>query len=182
MESAGQAGYMEDESLCVRCSRLEKTCCQRSEIYVTPGDVERIGEQLERFDFFEYRLPANADYADQDDDPAWQEYVFQADGTRRVLRRRPGGDCMMLGPHGCRLPWEVRPLVCRLYPYDYDERGIKPQLLHGCPVHLLKPGESLIAVLDMNIDAARRWHGQLYEEIRLETMANVDRLDLRPAC
>ncbi|NUQ64975.1 MAG: YkgJ family cysteine cluster protein [Pirellulales bacterium] len=173
---------MEDEHLCVRCSCLGRTCCQWSEVYVTPGDVDRIAEHLERSDFYEYREPSDSDYAAQDDDPAWQHYVFQPDGMRRVLKRRHGGDCTMLGPSGCRLPWEVRPLVCRIYPYDYDEIGIKPQLLHGCPVHLLKPGQSLITLLDMNVDAARRWHRQLYEEIRLETTADVDRVDLRPAC
>lgn len=173
---------MEDEPLCVRCARLGKTCCQRSEVYVTPGDVDRITEQIGHTDFYEYRRPDNPAYADQDGDPAWQHYVFQPDGTRRVLRRRPEGDCVMLGPAGCKLSWEVRPLVCRLYPFDYDENGIKPQLLHGCPVHLLRPGQSLIAVLDMNVEAARQWHRQLYEEIRLEKTADVDRVDLRSAC
>lgn len=158
----------EMEFLCVRCARQQKTCCQFSEIFTTRGDVQRIEAHTDRRGFTEFRVPDNPEYLDQDDDPVWRDNVFRRDGSRRVLRRLPNGDCTFLGDRGCTLPLEVRPLVCRLYPYDYTSEGIRDELQHGCPVQLLAPGQGLIEALDMNIDDARRWHGQLYEEIEME--------------
>ncbi len=45
------------EFLCVRCARHMKTCCQTCEIYVSPGDVERISAHTGRRDFYEFRAP-----------------------------------------------------------------------------------------------------------------------------
>lgn len=159
---------MTEEFLCVRCSRHMRTCCQFSEVYVSPGDLKRIEAHTGRADFTEFRAPVNPSYADQDDDPPWAEHVFRADGARRVLKRLPEGDCTFLGPHGCVMPLEVRPLVCRLYPFDYDANGIRNELSHGCPVELLKPGQGLLEALDMQETDAERWRAQLYQEILLE--------------
>jgi Fe-S-cluster containining protein len=145
-----------------------KTCCQTSEVYATPGDVERISSSTGRRDFTEFRVPVNSEYADQGDDSAWSEHVFREDGSRRVLKRQPGGDCTFLGPQGCVLPLETRPLICRLYPYDYSEQGIHDELAPGCPLELLRPGLRLLEELDIKLEDARRWHKQLYAEIRRE--------------
>jgi Fe-S-cluster containining protein len=96
-----------------------------------------------------------------------------------VLRREPGGDCTFLGAAGCTLPLEVRPLVCRMYPYDYTEHGIRASLSEGCPTQLLRPGETLLRALDMRRDDAERWRAQLYAELALEAR-DADRPDLRP--
>jgi len=169
---------VDEEFLCVRCARHGKTCCQLCEVYVTPGDVARITEFTGESDFYHFLAPGDSAYQATDDDPLWREKVFRPDGTRRVLRRRPDGDCTFLGPQGCRLPLEVRPLVCRLYPYDYTEQAIKDELARGCPLELLRPGQGLIQALNMNLDEARRWHRQLYEEIRQEEHGHEDRADL----
>ena len=58
------------------------------------------------------------------------------------------------GAVGCRLPLEMRPLVCRLYPYDYTADGIQPELSPGCPVELLTPGQGLIEALEMRQEDA----------------------------
>lgn len=163
-----------EEFLCVRCARYMRTCCQTCEVYVSPGDVQRIADHTGRADFYEFRVPDNPEYLHNEDDPLWQTATFRADGTRRVLRRRPEGDCTFLGPHGCTLPLDVRPLVCRLYPYDYTEQGIRPQLARGCPTHLLRPGQGLIEALGMNLADAERWHRQLYAEIRQEPHLAAD--------
>ncbi len=157
-----------EASLCSRCAQRGKTCCQICEIYVTPGDVQRIGAFVGHFAFFEFREPADPRYLDQDDDPEWARCVFRPDGSRRVLRRSSTGDCVFLGPMGCRLPWEVRPLVCRLYPVEYTASGLKPELADGCPLDLLPPGQDLLQALDMTWEKATLWHWQLYAEIRLE--------------
>ncbi|MCL4191093.1 MAG: YkgJ family cysteine cluster protein [Thermoguttaceae bacterium] len=159
---------MDRESICVRCARQGKTCCQKCEIYVTIGDVGRIHDHIGKEGFYEFRVPDDPAYLDQKDDPLWQESVFQPDGSRRVLRRLANGDCTFLGPCGCVLPLEVRPLVCRLYPYEYNQEGILAELSQNCPTHLLQIGQSLIEALDMNLEQASRWHGQLYRELQRE--------------
>jgi Fe-S-cluster containining protein len=156
------------EFLCARCARHMKTCCQTAEVYVTPGDVERISSHTGRRDFHEFRTADNPEYADRDDDVLWWQNVFRPDGSRRVLRKQPNGDCTFLGPDGCRLPLEVRPLVCRIYPYDYDAGGLLDDLAPGCPLELLPPRQGLIDALGMNRSDAERWHRQLYAEVRLE--------------
>ncbi|MCA9149735.1 MAG: YkgJ family cysteine cluster protein [Planctomycetales bacterium] len=157
-----------EEFLCVRCARHTVTCCQRSEIYVTPGDVERIQSHTGREDFVEFRCADNHEYVDQDDDPVWRDHVFRADGSRRVLRRKENGDCTFLGEHGCVMPLDTRPLICRLYPFDYTADGLSDELALGCPLELLLPGQSLLGALEMNVADAERWHRQLYEEVQQE--------------
>jgi Fe-S-cluster containining protein len=166
-----------EEFLCARCARHMKTCCQTPEVYVTPGDVDRIADHIGRRDFFHFRVPTDAAYLEEGDDPVWQKYVFHEDKTRRVLKRMPDGDCSLLGPQGCTLPLEVRPLVCRLYPYDYDERGIRDEPTPGCPIELLRPGMGLMEELDLKLEDARRWHKQLYAEILLEKESQPMPLD-----
>lgn len=156
------------DHLCARCARHQKTCCQSREIYATPGDVRRIRDYIDGSDFYAYRVPSNPEYLDQDDDPAWRDNVFRADQSRRTLNKQPNGDCTFLGPVGCTLPTNVRPLVCRIYPYDYDERGIGEELAEGCPTQLMTAGETLLGCLDMNRLVADEWHRQLYTEIREE--------------
>lgn len=157
-----------EDFLCVRCARHTRTCCQRSEVYVTPGDVERIAAHTGRGEFYEFRAPGNPEYLPQDDDPAWRDQAFRPDGTRRVLRREANGDCTFLGSKGCTLPLEVRPLVCRLYPFEYTEAGLTDELASGCPLELLRPGEQLLTALDMHRSDGERWRQQLYAELRSE--------------
>jgi Fe-S-cluster containining protein len=159
-----------EEFLCIRCSRHMKTCCQTADIYTTLGDVRRIEEFTGQAGFTEFRAPANPDYADQDDDPVWRDNVFRADGTRRVLKKKTSGDCTFLGNAGCVLPLETRPLICRIYPFDYTAEGILPELAPGCPLELLRPGQGLIEALDMKRNDAERWHKQLYEELPRENV------------
>ncbi len=164
---------MSEEFLCVRCARHMKTCCQFSEIYVTKGDVQRITTHSGQTEFHEYRKPNNPVYADQDDDPIWRDHVFRADGSRRVLKKQANGDCHFLGPQGCQLPLDVRPLVCRIYPFDYTADGIKTELSKGCPTELLRPGQGLLQALDMTLEQVIPWHKQLYEELKAEPVCEL---------
>lgn len=168
---AGEPGrglMSENEFICVRCARHMKTCCQTSEVYTTAADERRIAQHTGRADFTEFRRPANRSYLGDDDDPLWRDRVFRPDGSRRVLKRRENGDCTFLGERGCVLPLEVRPLICRLYPFDYTEAGLRQELATGCPLELLADGQGLLEALDMKREDAARWHRQLYEDIRSE--------------
>ncbi|MHB0959554.1 MAG: YkgJ family cysteine cluster protein [Pirellulaceae bacterium] len=161
------------EFLCVRCARHITTCCQHKDVYVTLGDVQRIQHYGARKEFHEFRAPENPDYLDQDNDPLWRDHTCREDGMRRVLLRAPNGDCTFLGPHGCQLPLDVRPLVCRLYPYDYTADGILEQPAPGCPLDLLPPGIPLMQALHMPLAEAQKWHQQLYREIQCEEAAQT---------
>lgn len=160
-----------DEHLCARCARHQKNCCQVPQILVTRGDVARIEAHTGRSKFFEFRPPDDPSYLDQDDDPLWRAGAFQPDGTRRVLTKQANGDCTFLGPAGCVLPTEARPLVCRLYPFDYTAAGLREELAPGCPLELLRPGQELIPTLGMDRAAAEAWRRQLYDELRGEHAA-----------
>lgn len=159
---------MGEEPFCARCARHIRNCCQVPDIYVTPGDVERISLSTGGGDFYEFRASADPAYVDQNDDPTWRQHVIREDGTRRTLKHTAYGNCIFLGPCGCTLALGVRPLVCRLFPFDYTEQGIKEELAPGCPVDLLAPGQDLIECLGMTVESALRWHRQLYQEIRWE--------------
>lgn len=152
------------------CAKRGLTCCQGTDrdIYITPGDVKRISDYTRREDFYEYRKPINAGYLESEGDPAWIYHVFRQDGSRRVLKATPEGNCTFLSENGCRLPLHIRPIVCRLHPYEYNAGGFYNEFDAGCPVNMLAPGRSLVDCLDMDPADAARWHRMLYEEIILE--------------
>ncbi len=161
----------DSQSYCTRCAARNRTCCRDTDVFITCGDVERISACVGRRDFLEFRPPMDPRYLEQDDDPLWREAVFQPDGTRRVVKRRAGGDCEFLTPSGCFLPREVRPLICRLYPWQFDERGMHKGLAEDCPASCLGSFQRLGELFDVDIERVRVWHAQLYRELRLEKQA-----------
>ncbi len=167
--------------LCPECAGRGRTCCQGTEIYVTPGDVRRMEPFCGGNLFYEYRAPANPAYADNDEDPVWMTHVFRKDGARRVIRRDPFGNCHFLGSGGCRLDENTRPLICRLFPYEYRADGLLPALADGCPAHLLPEGLTLESALGMDRERAAAWHRTLYAEILEEHPENEDWTHIRLA-
>lgn len=165
---------------CAKHAQIGKTCCQTSEVLVTAGDRARITEYARRGDFWGHRAPGNPSYADQDDDPNWLKWAFRPDGTRPVLNRKASGDCSFLGASGCTLPMTTRPLVCRLFPYTYTEKGIDG-VDDACPKEVVPPGSTILQVLDMKREEADRWHAQLYRELRTGERFDESRTDVRPA-
>jgi len=157
---------------CAKHALLERTCCQTSEVFVTEGDKRRIAEHTGLSDFWENRAPEDPSYADQEDDPTWLHGAFRRDGTRPILRRKANGDCTFLGTEGCALPVEVRPLVCRMYPFEYSERGVEG-VGGRCPDYVVPPGGTLLDVLGMKREDAERWHKVLYKELRLARRSHV---------
>lgn len=155
---------------CATCATIQRTCCQRAQILVTDGDIARIEAHTRRADFWEERPPLDPAYADvDDDDPNWVALTFEPGGTRRVLKRDDAHGCTFLGSAGCTLPTEVRPLVCRLYPFAYNERGITGMDDDYCPTAVLAPpgsGLTMLTVLGMNASEGERWRSALYAELR----------------
>lgn len=162
------ATALRGEAVCARCATMQKTCCQRAEILVTDGDLDRIRRFAGRDGFWERRAPTDPGYSEYDpDDPEWTSLTIAADGTRRVLQRRADGDCTFLGAAGCVLPVTVRPLVCRLYPHAYTAAGLIGEDHEYCPTVRLGIGaRRMTEVLDIPDDVAEGWRSQLYQELR----------------
>jgi len=164
---------------CLACASQGHTCCQGHDIYVTRGDCERIDRYSRVVDFFEYRGCSHADYADQDDDPVWRQYVFRRDGSRRVLKRLADGNCLFLDFAGCCLPLTARPLVCRLYPHLYSANGIAGVWDGECPAAKTQAGAMLEkGIAGVQWQEAVQWHRMLYTEILWEANTNENRFDL----
>lgn len=150
---------------CARHAQLGRTCCQTSEILVTEGDKVRIAAHVGRDDFWHESPPSDPVYADHDDeDPAWL-FGFHEDGSRPILKRQPDGNCTFLGEHGCVLPLETRPIICRLYPFQFREDAFVG-VSSRCPAEVTPPGRSILEVLDMSETTADRWRKLLYLELR----------------
>jgi Fe-S-cluster containining protein len=150
---------------CARHAQLGPTCCQTSEIMVTEGDKERIAAYTGRSDFWHPSPPGDREYDPNDpEDPAWS-LAFSPDGSRPILHRRADGSCMFLGERGCVLPLETRPLVCRLYPFEYRESGFTG-VSSRCPAEVVPPGSTILETLEMDETTADRWRRRLYAELR----------------
>lgn len=155
---------------CARCATMQRTCCQRTEILITTGDIARIAAHTGRTDFWSLRRPEDEEYLEHDpDDPNWQRYTVDEQGRRRMLLRKDSGDCTYLGKAGCVLPVEVRPLICRLYPFAFNEQGMTGMDDHYCPTKVLladKPKATMLTVLGMDPLDGERWRRTLYQELR----------------
>lgn len=156
-------------SFCLSCASQGHTCCQGHDIYVTRGDCSRIEHFTGTSRFFEYRGCSIADYADQDDDPIWRQYVFCKDGSRRVLEQSADCNCLFLGAAGCALPLNTRPLVCRLYPHLYSAAGIAGRWDDECPATRSQAAPLIEqGIAGVQFQQAAQWHRMLYTEIQWE--------------
>ena len=151
------------ETLCFKCSLNGTSCCKGTQIYLTNGDVLRISRFLGSRHFFAIEM-ADTAYLDPGDDPTWLALTIRPDGQRRVLKRTGDKSCTMLGEKGCRLPMPVRPLVCRLYPYEFTEKGISG-VDSSCPISRERDWPALIEQLGMAMGATSKWHNMLYCEL-----------------
>lgn len=160
---------MSKKHICAHCAGKGPTCCEGygRDIFVTKGDVKRIETFINEPDFFEFRKPVNDDYLDLDD-PVWTGHVFREDQSRRVVKLNASGKCKFLTPFGCMLPTHIRPLICRLFPFQYNASGISEELENACPSEFLSDGETLVQALGINREDALMWHQTLYEEILRE--------------
>ncbi|MDR1744888.1 MAG: YkgJ family cysteine cluster protein [Planctomycetota bacterium] len=160
-----------EESLCSRCACSGATCCQKTEIFLTAGDVARIRGAGVREEFWDHVAPTDEECKpDFSYDPVWSR-IFDDRGRRRIIRHREDGGCWFLTGRGCSLSLDARPLVCRLYPFDYTPTTIKGVYGHLCPSPEKENPPLLLAALGMNRDEAEQWRRQLYGEIAGEFSA-----------
>jgi hypothetical protein len=61
----------------------------------------------------------------------------------------------------------VRPLLCRIYPYDFREHGLCG-ISACCPVAAEQNGQEILEASQMHRANALKWVAQLYREIRAD--------------
>jgi Fe-S-cluster containining protein len=163
------------ETICLACSQNGTSCCQGTQIFLTNGDVLRIAQFLNAYNFFTTEM-ADAVYLDPGDDAQWLSLTIRPDGKRRVLKRTAARSCRMLGSNGCILPMSVRPLICRLHPYTYKADGISG-VDPACPISREREVPAVLEQLGMAIAEARKWHELLYFELHGGTTPRVEEFD-----
>ncbi len=153
-------------SFCAICYSDGKECCRFREVVVTDGDIERIQNHSSKTDFYENRVPKEARHLEVDDeDPNWVLYTVNEDKTRRILKNRPDGNCILLGEDGCTLPLDVRPLICRLHPYYFSENEMLC-IDEDCPIAFFEKPANILERMGMGYEKAEEWRKQLYKELR----------------
>ncbi|MBU1229227.1 MAG: zinc/iron-chelating domain-containing protein [Proteobacteria bacterium] len=121
------ADPVRDADACRRCAETSGTCCSLSpgqEEFCFPlsarerADMESAGAEALMF-FAQENTAAFVDnicrlFPGED---ARVRALFPAGGGHDRLALSPSGQCLLLGPEGCRLPREARPYYCRLFPF-----------------------------------------------------------------
>lgn len=153
-------------SYCLDCAAKKRSCCGNVNIYITQADVDRIRLAGVDHDFFSLET-LSEEYLDGGGDPAWNPLILDESGRRRVLLQQSGGNCIFLSSTGCRLASNVRPLLCRIYPFEFLGEKIVG-ISHYCPVSLEQNWQEILNMSEMNSVSALEWIKQLYREIYQE--------------
>ena len=148
---------------------------------MTEKDIERITAYTGSNDF--WLLEAPREYLENrirsSFDPNLRKYVLSENGKVYTLRHAENGSCMFLKEKGCELPMEIRPLYCRIHPYDFVEDEVTGITFVDCPVNLLdRPGD-LPDMINIKYDDAKRWVKMFYNELREGKTYNDNRNNVR---
>jgi len=172
-------------SICSNCASLQKTCCQGSDIILTDNDIKRIAplEITEKIavkigGFYERRFPADYDYG-QDEDPNWDSYTLDSDRKMQLMKKNQHGNCVFLGDAGCKLELEMRPVICRIYPFYYNEEKILELDPYKCPSGIvINDDRWLRENLGVDKTMADQWRAQFYKELKEGNIYNENRTNI----
>lgn len=116
-----------DPDICTLCALRGKTCCtlvpgneelcfpislEEREMILACGHGPELFVKMPNSPAFRDSL----DYLFPEDRPRLRELFPKGDEHFR-LGTKPEGECLLLGPKGCRLPRENRPWYCRIFPF-----------------------------------------------------------------
>lgn len=164
----------EKKSTCAQCAKIQKTCCQEDVTFValTGGDIERISTYTGREDFYELQAVAEElidIYANparfSEDDRIYVTCLFDSKGRRNILKKNKNNECCFITDTGCLLPHDIRPLICRIYPYEWNDRREVWIEAGYCPKELFKDNEDLIRKVGLSEEEVKRLVNQFYDEI-----------------
>ncbi len=148
---------------CATCASLGHSCCKGYQIYLTSGDIVRISGFLKHSDFYTYEPPILSDI-EPDYDTCWLPLIMSEGNRVRVLNRTDDKQCCLAFAMGCLLPLETRPLICRLFPYDFINHHILG-IDSSCPISKECNWQSILDGMEMTESKAQHWVDLLYEEI-----------------
>lgn len=161
-------------SICAQCAKIQRTCCEQTnvEVALTEKDLVRIALQTGRSDFYQ-RQAVRSDQLDVYENPARHSdnvavYImglFDQDGCRPILKKQPDGSCVFVSATGCTLPVASRPLLCRIYPYDWNDARELWVNADYCPKALFCDETDLLLQVADPIEVARALVDQLYDEL-----------------
>lgn len=127
---------MSGPAVCGRCVAKGGGCCTSEPgIFgppLTSGDERRIAQATgrERTQFVQVRD------VDPEEVLAWEADVPSLKGLCKggIVRSlaRPAGRCLLLGPRGCTLPPEAKPLLCQLFPFEVAGQALRVQPAGDC--------------------------------------------------
>ncbi len=121
------SGPVPDADVCARCAQTSTTCCTlapgQEEFCFPLSATERAAMQAAG------ALPEH--FHSQENTPGFVDnmarlfpgedetlrQLFPLGGAHDRLALTPEGACRLLGPKGCELPRQARPLYCRLFPF-----------------------------------------------------------------
>jgi uncharacterized protein len=161
--------------VCARCPKaLGTSCCEVKDddhlATLTASDVHRIhdfiGKRADTFSESEW-LSEKEVQEYEARRPLYQGY-FRHEPRRLTLRRRDGACIFLDRQTGCRLPADVRPTACRLYPFELWAEGWSLQISRfGSVKDAQTSGEhACLAVEEADsMDAARALLGVTREDI-----------------
>lgn len=165
-------------SKCSECSKLQLTCCELevTEVAITNGDIRRISDYTGRNDFYHlkqvseemkyvYENPANVPKGLEQ----YVEYLFDEEGRRNILKKNERNGCCFLTPNGCALPSNIKPIICRLFPYDWNDNRDVWMDFTTCPKILFKDEQELKELVCLPEEEAKRLIDLLYYEIMNES-------------
>lgn len=81
--------------------------------------------------------------------------LFPGHAWHMRLRVTPRGDCAFLGPEGCRLPREVRPWYCRIFPFWVRNSRVTMFTAHSClafqEARSVRPGLAKLGMTEKDV-------------------------------
>ncbi|MBX5483094.1 MAG: YkgJ family cysteine cluster protein [Myxococcaceae bacterium] len=117
-------------SVCARCPKLlGASCCEVKPgehlATLTRADVARIRDHLRRaaHTFVDEEVLSDAEVRDYEARRPLYRGYFRRGPVRWTLRQHDGACVFHDRARGCVLPVEVRPLACRLYPFEQFPDG-----------------------------------------------------------
>ncbi len=140
-----------DPHICAQCAACGRTCCTllpgneelcfpisqaEQEMILDWGGTEELFDQLPNSPAFRNSL----DYLFPEDRVRLRE-LFPKGGLHKRLGTTFTGECLLLGPQGCRLPRANRPWYCRIFPFwvRFNEVHVIPS--PSCPGVRKAPGK-----------------------------------------
>lgn len=187
---------------CARCPKvLGASCCEPGPedrlTTLTHADVARIaahtGRSARSFTEEEW-LTAEETFAYETRRPIFAGY-FRAAPRRLTLARGPRGACVLHHPErGCTLPSAVRPLACRLYPFEPWPDGTLTVVTerHGELARAAEAGGAclaveeaedlagLLAAFGLTARKVRALARALMEEVKAHARTDAHRAERRP--